>query len=125
MPHLHIEVSPALATAIDWGQLTRKIHQELAAKGCAALNDLKSRVLVCHHTLAGNDAQAQQIVATLITTNPRPQHELERMQGFVLSALQSVIEDLAPDHWVQCCVFLQPIPKTHYAKWQWHPSPSS
>lgn len=121
MPHLRIEVSPALHRALDWAALLPALHQGLAGPGWAALDDLKTRVLVLGQELAGDDAQGQQLVATLITTNPRPPEVLQAMQQAVLAGLHAAVARAAPPNWVQCCVFLQPMARADYAKQQWPP----
>lgn len=121
MPHLRIEVSPALHHVLDWAVLLPALHQGLAGPGWAALDDLKTRVLVLDQELAGDDARGQQLVATLITTNPRPPEVLQAMQRAVLAGLHAAVARAAPPHWVQCCVFLQPLARVDYTKQQWRP----
>ena len=120
MPHLRIEVSTELATALDWNQLADNIHSDLADCGWAAINDLKTRVFVCAAALAGKDRHAQQLVATLIITNPRPAEVQHAMTDRILDRLEKAVRDLQPVYWVQCCVFLQVTPKQDYAKRQWN-----
>lgn len=120
MPHLRIEVSTELATALDWNQLADNIHSDLAACGWAAINDLKTRVFVCAAALAGKDRNAQQLVATLVMTNPRPAEMQHAMTDRILDHLEKAVRDLQPVYWVQCCVFLQLTPKQDYAKRQWN-----
>lgn len=125
MPHLRIEVSAELATALNWKQLAHDIHLDLAAAKWAALDDLKTRVLVCADALAGQDHGAQQLVATLIITNPRPPEMQRAMTERVMAHLEGAVRALQPAHWVQCCVFMQATRRDDYAKWQWNaPIPS-
>ncbi|MBY0466330.1 MAG: hypothetical protein K2W33_15435 [Burkholderiales bacterium] len=119
MPHLRIEVSAALSQTLNWKALANEIHHGIAQRGWASLNDLKTRVVVCAEDLAGDDLLAQQLVATLITTNPRPPDVLQAMQALVLAEMEKAVSALHPTQWVQCCVFLQATPKSDYMKWQW------
>ena len=121
MPHLHIEVTDALASALDLTSVSEAIHRDIAAQGWAAIGDLKTRVLVCADALAGLDRGAQQLVATLITTNLRPPDVQRAMTDCVLQHLQQAVRTLAPAQWVQCCVFMQATPRSDYSKWQWMP----
>lgn len=121
MPHLRIEASAALAHGIAWAPLAAAIHGDLAAHGWAALADLKSRVVACDYDLAADDAQAQQLVATLVTTHPRPPEVLDKMKACILAHLERAVADLQPRSWVQCCVIVQAMPPGAYAKVQWHP----
>lgn len=120
MPHLRIEVSAALAPALNWKQLACDIHLDLAAAGWAALDDLKTRVLVCADELAGEDHGAQQLVATLIITNPRSPEMQRAMTDRVMAHLEKALCALQPVHWVQCCVFMQVARRDGYAKRQWN-----
>lgn len=119
MPHLRIEVSAELYGALNWKALATEIHDGIAQQGWAGLNDLKTRIVVCAEDLAGEDPLAQQLVATLITTNSRPPDVLQAMQALVLAELEKAVSALHPTQWVQCCVFLQATPKSDYMKWQW------
>lgn len=119
MPHLRIEVSAELYRSLDWKALANDIHLGISQRGWADLNDLKTRVVVCADDLAGIDPLARQLVATLITTNPRPPDVLQAMQALVLTELEKAVSVLQPAQWVQCCVFLQATPKSEYMKWQW------
>lgn len=121
MPHLRIEVTEALASALDLTTLSEAIHRDIADQGWAASSDLKTRVLVCADALAGLDRGAQQLVATLITTNSRPPDVQRAMTDCVLKHLQHAVRTLKPAQWVQCCVFMQAAPKSDYSKWQWMP----
>jgi 5-carboxymethyl-2-hydroxymuconate isomerase len=121
MPHLRIEVTDSLASALDLKSLLEAIHRDIADHGWAAINDLKTRVLVCVDALAGLDHGAEQLVATLITTNPRPPDVQRAMTDCVLRHLQQAVRTLGLAHWVQCCVFMQATPKSDYSKWQWMP----
>lgn len=120
MPHLRIEVSAELAAALNWKQMMHDIHLDLAAAKWAALEDLKTRVLICADELAGQDQYAQQLVATLIITNPRPIEVQRAMTERVLAHLEGAVCALQPVQWVQCCVFMQASRKEDYAKWQWN-----
>lgn len=120
MPHLRIEVSAELAGALNWKQLAHDIHFDLAECKWAALDDLKTRVLVCADALAGQDQGAQQVVATLIITHARPAEMQRAMAERVLAHLETAVRALQPVHWVQCCVFMQATRRDDYAKWQWN-----
>lgn len=124
MPHLTIEVSPALLDAIDWPAALTDLHRALAAPGWAALDDLKSRVLPIAHGVCGTDAQAQQLIATLTLTNPRPHDVSQQMARTVFEHLSRHVEAVAPGNgaapWVQCCVFLQLHARADYFKQQWN-----
>jgi 5-carboxymethyl-2-hydroxymuconate isomerase len=125
VPHLRFEVDAELARALDWSTLTREIHRDLASRGWAALDDLKSRVVVCAFTAAGDLGSSQQIVVTLITTNPRPPEVRRAMTACVLAHLERAVTAIGPRHWTQCCVFLQATDRSDYAKVQWNPPPRS
>lgn len=92
------------------------MHAEIAAKGFAAIGDLKSRVQTCEYTLSGNDAAAGQVVATLVTTNPRSAEAENAMTEIVLSHLKQAVDTVPERMWIQCCVFFQHIPKSRYLK---------
>jgi 5-carboxymethyl-2-hydroxymuconate isomerase len=120
MPHINFEASAELARHINWVPFLTRLHAALADAGWAGLNDLKSRVQICHTVVSGLDAQAQQFVAVLVMTNPRPEAIQQAMAQTVLNHMQQAIEATRPQHWVQCCVFFRHMPKTSYLKWQWH-----
>lgn len=124
MPHIAIEASPSLLAAIVWEPVFQALHAELADRGWAALADLKSRVTRIDAQLCGADPQAQQLIATLTLTNPRPPETCAAMAQMVFDHLRRAI-DAHPEiaAWVQCCVFLQEHPKSHYLKRQWNPPP--
>lgn len=119
MPHIAIEVSPVLFDRIDWDARLEALHQALADAGWARLEDLKSRVQPVAAGLCGGDRQAQQLIATLILTNPRPPEICLRMAQLVHDRLSQAVEDSRHAGWVQCCVLLRELPKTHYFKRQW------
>ncbi|MET1114600.1 MAG: hypothetical protein ABWY08_06525 [Comamonas sp.] len=121
MPHIVIEVSPSLLAAIDWAPELRALHIALADRGWAALADLKSRVTPIAFEFSGADRQAQQLVATLILTQPRPAQTSAGMAELVFEHLCRAV-GARPDAgaWVQCCVFLREHPRSHYLKRQWN-----
>lgn len=126
MPHITIEVSPSLLAAIDWAPVLRTLHTALAEQGWAKLLDLKSRVVPIAFELCGADAQAQQLVATLTLTNPRPTEVCNAMARTVFDHLAQAIDEaqVSPAAWTQCCVFLREHPKAQYLKRQWHAPPA-
>ena len=121
MPHIAIEVSPPLLAAIDWTPVLHGMHTALATSGWAALEDLKSRVVPIAIELCGVDPQAQQLIATLTLTNPRPPQTCSAMAETVLAHLSRAIVAAhpMPAAWIQCCVFLREHPQSHYLKRQW------
>lgn len=125
MPHIVIDASAPLLARIDWQPVLHELHQALAEKGWAALEDLKSRVQPMAHELSGSDDGAQQLIATLILTNPRPPAVCQRMAELVHAHLSRAIEAARPDAWVQCCLFLHEFPKLQYFKRQWNAPPPS
>lgn len=125
MPHIRIEASSGIIDLIDWTDVLNQLHMDLAGQGWAKLSDLKSRI---HHSTASvsaNDPSAQQVVATLVLTNPRPVEIQQAMSQMVLDHLERAINATHPDRWIQCCVFLQPVPKHDYLKRQWNPPGSA
>ncbi len=138
MPHIAIEVSPSLLPSIQWEPVLHAMHLALAERGWARLADLKSRVAPIAVGLCGEDPHAQQLIATLTLTNPRPPQMCSAMAEVVLGHLSRAIGaigatgpiDAHPEAaaWVQCGVFLQEHPKSHYLKRQWNappPAPST
>ena len=124
MPHIKIEASAGIIDVIDWANILNKLHTGLANEGWARLSDLKSRIHPCTAAVSADDPSAQQVIATLVLTNPRPAEMQRAMIQMVLEHLGQAIDATHPDQWVQCCVFLQPVPKHDYIKQQWNP-PSS
>lgn len=124
MPHIAMQASPALLAAIEWGPVLKGLHAALAQSGWAKLSDLKSRVVPIVAELCGDDPQAQQLIATLTLTNPRPPQICTAMAEMVLEHLSLALR-ARPEQaaWVQCCVFLQEHPKSHYLKRQWNEPP--
>lgn len=126
MPHIVIEASPQLLAAIEWEPALRALHAALAAPGWARLADLKSRVSPISVGLCGADPKAQQLIATLALTNPRSPETCADMAEAVIEHLSRAIAACPQSHpWVQCCVFLQEHPKSHYLKRQWNAPPVS
>lgn len=124
MPHIAIEISPALSAAIDWTRVLPDLHRALAEPGWAALDDLKSRVHPIAQELCGATPTSQQLIATLTLTNPRPPEVCRQMADTLLAHLSQAIAAQAPREWVQCCVFLHEVPKGGYLKQQWNrPAP--
>lgn len=116
MPHVTITASPNLVSRIDWSRVVPAMHAELAAQGLAALSDLKSRVLACEYALSGDVASAGQVIANLVTTNPRSAEAEKAMAEIVLSHLKQAADTIPERVWIQCCVFFQHIPKSQYLK---------
>lgn len=124
MPHIAIEVSPSLLASIQWEPVLHAMHLALAGRGWARLADLKSRVAPISAGLCGGDPHAQQLIATLTLTNPRPPEMCSAMAEVVLEHLARAIgAHPALAAWVQCCVFLRQHPKSHYLKRQWNAPP--
>lgn len=133
MPHIAIEVSPSLLPSIQWEPVLHAMHLALAERGWARLADLKSRVAPIAVGLCGEDPHAQQLIATLTLTNPRPPQTCSAMAEVVFEHLSRAIgaigaigpfeAPLESAAWVQCCVFLQEHPKSHYLKRQWNAPP--
>jgi 5-carboxymethyl-2-hydroxymuconate isomerase len=121
MPHIRIEASSGIFDLIDWTNVLNQLHMDLAGQAWAKLDDLKSRIHHCATSVSADDARAQQVVATLVLTNPRPAEMQQAMSQMVLNHLERAIDATRPDCWVQCCVFLQPVPKHDYLKRQWNP----
>lgn len=115
MPHIIIETSDNLAGRIDWQRCIPALHEDLAAPGWCALSDLKSRVHGCRFTLCGNDPQTEQIVATLLMTNPRSKTVQDAMAATVLRHITAAINGAAIGN-TQICVFLEYIPKSRYRR---------
>lgn len=116
MPHIDIVVSPELGKKITWQDTLCAIHAELAAQGFAAITDLKGRVRFCDIAVSGVEPAADQVVATLTMTNPRPEETMEAMANIVFEHLGRAVENVAGDRWTQCCVFHQLVPKSRYLK---------
>lgn len=124
MPHIAVEVSPALLAAIEWEPVLQGLHAAIAERGWARLADLKSRMASIAVELCGADPQAQQLIATLTLTNPRPPETCAAMAEMVFDHFsRSIGADTGTPGWVQCCVFLQEHPKSHYLKRQWNAPP--
>lgn len=116
MPHVTITTSPNLVSWIDWSRVVPAMHAELAARELAALSDLKTRVQTCAYALCGDVVAAGQVVATLVTTNPRSADAEKAMAEIVLSHLKQAVDAVPEQIWIQCCVFFQHIPKAQYLK---------
>ena len=125
MPHIKIEASAEIIDLIDWTNVLHELHAALADQGWAKLTDLKSRIHPCATAISANDPSAQQVIATLVLTNPRPAEMQQAMSQMVLDHLERAIDATHPDRWIQCCVFLQPVPKHDYLKRQWNPPASA
>lgn len=120
MPHIRIEASSGIIDLIDWPHVLNQLHRELAGQGWAKLSDLKSRIHPCAVSVSADAPSAQQVVATLVLTNPRPAEMQQAMSQMVLDHLGRAIDAAGPAQWVQCCVFLQPFPKQDYLKRHWN-----
>jgi len=121
MPHIAIQASPELLAAIPWERVLHQLHAEMGEQGHARLHDMKSRVQPIAAGLCGLDGAALQLVATLTLTNPRTPEVISLMSGRVLARLSEAIDAHAPRAWIQCCVFVQELPRQHYLKEQWNP----
>lgn len=117
MPHIVIEATEPLARRLDFPALLRKIHQQLADSGNARLHDLKSRVHVASAFLAGDDVQAQFVVARLVLTNPRPAELQRNMAATIHNVLRNAVAAHAePGGWWQCCVLVETLDRALYQK---------
>lgn len=122
MPHLAIEVTrellPTPGGARSLLPVLGDIHHEFSRLGFAKLEDMKSRVVVQDAALAGDDEQAQFIVATLTMTQNRP-HAMQRAMGdLIRSRLHGYIESQQPACSWQCCVFFRYVGSEGYIKSQ-------
>jgi 5-carboxymethyl-2-hydroxymuconate isomerase len=124
MPHIVIESTPRLFVAIDFVALFSAVHHRLAADGHAVLDDFKSRVHVTDRYLAGDDPDAEFVVARLVTTNPRPKTTQRAMAALIHDALRAAIEAEPRSYWWQCCVLIEPFDKADYLKTDSHGSSS-
>lgn len=105
MPHITVEVPASLRHEIDWKALFVSMHQALAEKGYARLEDFKSRVTVLHEwQVADCTPAATFLLATLQTMNPRPAEMLRAMGAIVHQLLEAKAKEIAGEHWVQVCV---------------------
>ncbi len=122
MPHIIVETTPELGRSLDFQGLFGAIHRRIAASGHAKLTDFKSRVLVTEHHLAGGDANAQFLVARLVTTNPRPKSVQQAMAEVIHDAFRDAIASVPRAYWWQCCVLIEPFEKQDYLKTDSHAS---
>jgi 5-carboxymethyl-2-hydroxymuconate isomerase len=120
MPHILIESTPRLCAAIDFVALLSAVHHRIAADGHAMLDDFKSRVHVADRHLAGDDTDAEFVVARLVTTNPRPKAAQRAMAALIHGALRAAIEAKPRPYWWQCCVLIEPFDKADYLKTDSH-----
>jgi 5-carboxymethyl-2-hydroxymuconate isomerase len=120
MPHIVIESTPRLSAAIDFVALFSAVHHRIAADGHAVLDDFKSRVHITNRHLAGDDTEAEFVVARLVTTNPRPKHAQRAMAAVIHDALRAAIEAEPRPYWWQCCVLIEPFDKADYLKTDSH-----
>ncbi|ANH72530.1 hypothetical protein K6V72_07700 [Ralstonia insidiosa] len=116
MPHIVIEATEPLARRLDFPALLQTIHRQLADSGSARLHDLKSRVHITNTFLAGDDAQAQFIVARLVLTNPRSAELQHSMALVIHNVLRDAIAADAPPGWWQCCVLVETLERALYQK---------
>lgn len=87
MPHITIEVSPAL-TGFDAARTLERVNHALAASGQFDDADIKSRVLRLHDVLVGTEGPAQGFVhATLRLLAGRSQATRAALSASVLQAL--------------------------------------
>ncbi|NVD72672.1 hypothetical protein HUX88_19310 [Duganella sp. BJB1802] len=122
MPHLVIEVTrellPQPSGAKSLLPVLADIHNEFSCLGFARLEDMKSRVVVQDAALAGDDEEAQFIVATLTMTQDRP-HTMQRaMADLIRSRLHQFIESQQLACSWQCCVFFRHVGTEGYIKSQ-------
>ena len=115
VPHIIVEATPKLAH-LDFVALFTLMHRRIAGNGEAVLDDFKSRVYVTDHHLAGEDRQAEFIVARLVTTNPRPKTEQRAMAQEIHDVLRMAVEKHNPSFWWQVCVLIEPFEKQDYIK---------
>ncbi|CAL8980941.1 hypothetical protein RHODGE_RHODGE_01212 [Rhodoplanes serenus] len=115
MPHIVIALSPGLFRRIAWPRVLRALHAALAEAGLARIGDIKSRVLACDYDLIGDDPLVEQVIATLLTTNPRPAEAERQMATRVLSCLERAVIEIG-DTRAQCCVFFHHVPKDRYLR---------
>lgn len=117
MPHIVIEATEPLARRMDFPALLSTIHYRLAESGSARLTNLKSRVHIAETFLAGDDAQAQFVVARLVLTNPRPPQMQRDMAATIHDVLRDAIAARADaGAWWQCCVLVETLDRTLYQK---------
>lgn len=116
MPHISIVCSPSLNDRIDWAGLATGLHKELSGKGLALLSDLKTRVLPLTFAQIGDEAETQQIIATLVMTNERPHDTQRAMADIVMTHLEVACASLANAPQVQACVFFEYVPRQNYLK---------
>jgi len=125
MPHIVVESTRRLSAAIDFAALFSAVHHRLAADGHAALDDFMSRVHVTDRHLAGDDPDAEFVVAQLVTTNPRPKEAQRAMAAVIHDALRAAIEAEPQPYWWQCCVLIEPFDKVDYLKTDSHGGPET
>lgn len=116
MPHITIAVSPRLADAVDWSIAITSMHREIASRELAALADLKTRVQRCDYAVVGDDAASEQVIATLVMTNPRTDADQKAMADIVIDHLGRAARRVATSGPTQCCVFFHYVPKTNYLR---------
>ncbi|MGY2200620.1 5-carboxymethyl-2-hydroxymuconate Delta-isomerase [Pseudomonas gingeri] len=116
MPHIVVESTAGLLSRLDFVQIMHTIHIDLAATGHAQLGDFKSRVHACHAALAGNDPNAEFVIARLITTNPRPREVQRQMAQIIHDRLVAAINAFDSPFWWQCCVFIESAERSSYLK---------
>lgn len=116
MPHIVFESTSGLLSRLNFVQVMSTIHTDIAAAGHAQLGDFKSRVHACHATLAGIDPDAEFVIATLITTNPRPTGVQRQMAQIIHDTLVAAINAFDAKFWWQCCVFIESVERSSYLK---------
>jgi 5-carboxymethyl-2-hydroxymuconate isomerase len=128
MPHIVIEVTPALAAAAPLLPTLRRIHQAFADKGYTPIENMKSRVHVVDEALAGDgsadqDCGSQFAVAWLTTNNVRTREAERSMTDIVHAELEHWAKAargaLAASVWLQVCVMSRYVPLEDYRKRQW------
>lgn len=120
MPHLVIEITngllPTPRSSSCLLQALGDIHAEFARHGYAKEEDMKSRVVVADTALAGANASAEFIVATLSMTRPRPEPIQRAMGELVHARLERFIEEGDSACSWQCCVFFRYVGSDGYIK---------
>lgn len=117
MPHITVEVPPALKGKIDWNSVFKALHINLANAGYGRLNDFKSRTIdIDCWQVSDRGADAVFLFATLQTMNPRPPEMLRAMGKMIYTAIEEKARQIADDKWLQVCVTVGSTPPEDYFK---------
>jgi 5-carboxymethyl-2-hydroxymuconate isomerase len=128
MPHIVIEVTRTLATALPLLPTLRRIHQAFADRGYTPIENMKSRVHVIDEGLAGDGSAdagsgSQFAVAWLTTNNVRTRETERAMTDILQLELERWAEAARGAHsapgWLQVCVIFRYVPLENYRKRQW------